>query len=148
MQFQHLVDINPPGSAQLTAEQIWRGLVCKAENPRLFIAALDDFRLLDRGRDWLARELRFGTTLIRDRVTFLPPDRMRQEVEAAPMVPGALLEICIESDATGRIGVRFEYRTDRGPADAQYEGIVRQAYVDADTDAIEVIRQMAGAGEL
>ena len=155
MKFCHVVHINDPKQAParaLTFEQVWRGLVLKAENPLLFVEALDEFRLLSRDAQSVRRELRFGTTTIRDRIILLPPDRMRHEIEASDMVPGATLCITVEQSSGAQLGVRFDYETSPSRnADADqtiYQDFVRQAYVEADTHTIEVIRRLAGAGEL
>ena len=49
MQFQHLVEINDPLNPlidTLTRDQLWRGLVMRAESPKLFIPWLDECKLL------------------------------------------------------------------------------------------------------
>jgi hypothetical protein len=152
MQFEHLVEINPQGVAHLTRDQVWRGLLRKAEDPLLFVEALDHCTLLARDGDTVSRELRFGGTTFRDRVTFLPPDRVRQVIVGPDDSPGAVLESRIEMTASGALAVRFSYLTppdpDGGPDSDLYAGFVRQAYVQADTHAIEVIRRLAAAGML
>ena len=48
MKFNHLIQINDPLNPlidSLTREQLWRGLVLRAESPRLFMPHLDDCRL-------------------------------------------------------------------------------------------------------
>ena len=60
MKFQHVVRINHPQNPlidSLTREQVWRGLVMKAENPLLFVPTLDSFKLLARHADSIEREL-------------------------------------------------------------------------------------------
>lgn len=136
----------------LTREQVWRGLTMKAENPLLFVYALDEFTILERGPDWIGRELRFGHTVIRDRVTFMPPDRMRQDIEATADIPAATLLSTIETPDAEQLFVRFEYETrpvaGAPPADEMVQGFVKQAYVEADRDAIRTIRRLVAEGKL
>ncbi len=136
----------------LTREQVWRGLKQKAENPLLFVYALDDFKVLSRGPDSIARELRFGQVRIRDRITFMPPDRLRQDIEPSGDIPGASLLMTIESPAPEQLFVRFEYETrpraGAAPADAMLEDFVKQAYLEADRDAIRSIRRLVAEGRL
>ena len=80
MQFSHLIQINDPFNPlidPLSREQLWRGLVLRAENPMLFVMALDGFEIVERGDNMLARELRFGKLTLRDRVRFEPMRQVR-----------------------------------------------------------------------
>jgi hypothetical protein len=153
--FHHLIQVNDPRMPlidSLTREQVWRGFVQKAENPLLFVYALDAFRVLSRQADSISRELHFGSAVIRDRITFLPPDRIRQDIEAAGAVPAATLVTTIETPDSGQLFVRFEYETplvdEAAPADEMTRGFVKQAYVEADKDAIRTIRRLVAEGKL
>ena len=45
MKFEHLIEINDllnPLMDTITREQLWRGLVIRAESPKLFVPHLDD----------------------------------------------------------------------------------------------------------
>jgi hypothetical protein len=155
MKFSHLVQINDPMVPliePLSRQQVWRGLVMKAENPLLFVYALDDFKVLDRSADSIRRELRFGRVAIRDRVTFLPGERMRYDIEAAGEVPAATLMVGIEEPGSEQLFVRFDYETHppdgAPPVDEFYQGFVKQAYVEADKDSIRTIRRLAAEGKL
>jgi hypothetical protein len=155
LKFQHLIQVNDPLIPlidPLTREQVWRGLQLKAENPMLFVYALDSFNILSRDAESITRELRFGRAVIRDRVTFMPPDRMRQDIEANGDVPAATLLTTIETPDSEQLFVRFEYQTrpvpGAPPADEALQGFVRQAYVEADRDAIRTIRRLVADGTL
>jgi Domain of unknown function (DUF1857) len=155
MKFSHLVQINDPMMPlidPLSREQVWRGLMLRAENPLLFVYALDDFRVLGRSSDSITRELRFGRVVIRDRVTFFPRDGMRYDIEAAGEVPAATLRVSIEEPGGGQLFVRFDYETRHldgaPPVDEFYQGFVKQAYVEADKDSIRTIRRLAAEGRL
>ena len=155
MKFQHLVQINDPRNPlidPLTREQVWRGLVMKAENPLLFVPTLDSFKLLARHANAIERELRFGRLLVRDRITLQPPDRMRQEIEAAGATPAATLVTDIEAADDLKLFVRFDYTSHphhgAPPVDPLYWGFIQQAYVEADTDAVRTIRRLIVEGKL
>jgi len=155
LKFQHLIQVNDPLVPlidPLTREQVWRGLQMKAENPLLFVYALDGFRILGRDARSISRELVFGRAVIRDRITFMPPDRLRQDIEASGDVPAATLVTTIETPDSEQLFVRFEYETlqpaGSPPADEMLQGFVKQAYVEADRDAIRTIRRLAADGKL
>jgi hypothetical protein len=150
MQFSHLIQINDPFNPlidPLSREQLWRGLVLRAENPMLFVLALDGFDIVERGADMLVRELRFGSLTLRDRVSFEPMKQVRYEIEAACDSPAATLVMTIEEPEPEQLFVRFDYETLPGdtaaPIDEFYSGFARQAYVAADIDTISTIRRLA-----
>jgi hypothetical protein len=149
MQFSHLIQINDPFNPlidPLSREQLWRGLVLRAENPLLFVMALDGFEIVERGDNTLARELRFGRLTLRDRVRFEPMEQVRYEIEAAADSPAATLVMTIEEPEPGQLFVRFDYETLQGdtaaPGDEFYGSFVKQAYVEADIDTVSTIRRL------
>ena len=155
MKFQHLIQVNDPLVPlidPLSREQVWRGLRLKAENPLLFVYALDGFKVLAKAGESISRELRFGQAVIRDRIIFMPPDRVRQEIEASGEVPGATLLTTIETPDSEQLFVRFEYETRPAagapPVDETLQGFVKQAYVEADRDTIRTIRRLVADGTL
>ena len=158
MKFEHLVQINVPLNPlnplidSLTADQVWRGLVRKAENPLLFVYALDEFRILGRNADSIDRELRFGRLTIRDRVTFAAPEHITQVIEASAEVPASTLATSIEAPDTEQLYVRFRYETGSiaggAPVDETTAAFLKQAYVEADNDVIRTIRRLAAEGKL
>ena len=155
MKFHHLVQVNDPASpliAPLSPAQVWRGLVLRAENPLLFVHALDGFTLQGRDGDVLTRELRFGKVAIRDRVTFQAPTRVRHDIEASAEVPEATLVISIEQPAPAQLFLRFDYETrplaGAPPVEEVYQGFVKKAYVVADVDSVRMIRQLAAQGRI
>ena len=155
MKFQHLVQINDPLNPlidPLSRAQVWRGLVTKAENPLLFVPTLDSFKLLARDADSIERELHFGRLVVRDRITFEAPERMRQETEASGELPAAMLVTSIEAPDEWQLFVRFDYTSHppngAPPVDPLYQRFIQQAYVEADTDAIRTIRRLVVEGKL
>ena len=150
MRFSHLIQINDPLNPlidSLSREQLWRGLVLRAENPLLFVMALDRFEIVERGDNALVRVLHFGSLCLRDRVSFSPMQQVRYEVEAAGDTPAASLVMTIEEPEPEQLFVRFDYETLPGgaaaPMDEFYSSFAKQAYLEADIDTIGTIRRLA-----
>jgi len=150
MQFSHLIQINDPFNPLIDAlsrEQLWRGLVLRAENPLLFVMALDGFEIVERGDNALARRLHFGKLTLRDRVSFSPMRQVRYDIEAAGESPAATLVMTIEEPEAEQLFVRFDYETLQGedapPMDEFYSSFARQAYIEADIDTVSTIRRLA-----
>ena len=153
MQFEHVVEVNRPGEAlpPLSREELWFGLLCRAEDARPFLLGLESCRIVARHDNELVRELAFGTTVIRDRVSLYPPDRICFETEATQEHAGGNLVIGIEESETGGLFLRFCYRT--GFAGDSEEEIkvadaIRSAYHHADLDTLRVIREIARSGKM
>jgi len=155
MNFSHLIQINDPLNPSiepLSQQQLWRGLVKRAESPSYFVIGLDECRLLDRGPNTLVRQLRFGKLIVRDRVIFEPPIQVRYEIEASKDVPGGSLIMRIEEPQPRYLFVRFEYQLleegDDGIGNDFYNEFRKSAYVGSDIDTIRAIRQLAAEGLL
>jgi hypothetical protein len=155
MKFSHLVIINDPLNPlidPLTAQQVWRGLVLRAEKPEMFVPWLDACTITGRSENGLERELRFGDVRIHDQVTFHPPVQVHYQVPAQKDIPLSSLSMRIEEPQQGVLIVRFDYADDSpetaGTAEDLYNEFRRSAYEEADIDTIRLIRQLAAEGRL
>ncbi|HEV2612577.1 MAG TPA: SRPBCC family protein [Noviherbaspirillum sp.] len=155
MKFTHLVEINDPLNPlidSLTRDQLWRGLVLRAEKPLAFVPYLDKCNILDRSTLSISRELHYGELVVHDRVTFLPQEQVRYHVPQQKDIPASSLTMTIEEPEVDVFYVRFEYddgaTEEADTADAFYNEFRRSAYQESDIDTIRTIRQMAGEGRL
>ena len=163
MKFEHLIEINDPLNPlidALTREQLWRGLVLRAESPKLFVPHLDECTILDResgngsasAGGSFGRSLRYGQLVIADRVLLTPLQQVRFEVAAQGEIAASSLTMSIEAPNEHTLFVRFKYddghdaQTDQ--ANAMYDEFKKSAYQEADIDTIRIIREMAAAGRL
>ena len=149
MRFSHLIQINDPLNPlidPLSLEQLWRGLVYRAENPLPFVLGLDECRIVLRTEHTLRRELHFGTLTVRDRVTLDPMKQVRYETEAGRGLPASSLVMSVEAHSADELLVRFEYeivrRSGDAPGDEFYDSFIKQAYIEADIDTIRTIRRL------
>ncbi|GAB3092371.1 SRPBCC family protein [Cupriavidus yeoncheonensis] len=155
MRFEHLVEINDPGNPQLdplTPDQLWQGLVLRAESPELFVLGLDRAEVVGRGDGWIDRVLHFGAATIHDHVVFEPRRQVRYETAATADHAGGTLTMAIETPAPGALLLRFVYHTTMPAVDAsgddRYAEIVKSAYHEADIDTVRNIREIAATGRL
>ena len=153
MRFSHLIQINDPrdrGIEPLTRAQLWQGLVTRAERPAYFLIGVDACQILSRCENELARELRFGNVMVRDRVIFEPPLHVRYEIEPAGDMPGGTLVMRIEEPRAQALFLRFDYhlRNGTGAVEDFFNEFRKSAYVEADIDTVRMIRQMAASGLL
>ena len=153
MKFEHLVEVNnpdTPGGTTLTRDQLWNGLLLRAEKPEMFVLGLEQCTILERTWSCIWRELDFGNLKVRDRVTFHPKLLVNYQTEAQPGLPSAVLTMVIEEPAPQVLQVRFEYQlTEVASETASDEEACRQAaYVQADNAALCIIRELAAKGRL
>jgi len=155
MKFHHIVEINDPLNPliePLEREQVWRGLVLRAEQPTLFMPHLDRCELLERNDDYVIRELHYGALKIRDTVVYFPLDKIEYRVPQQTDIPASCLTISIEEPQAGWLRVRFDYDDGTveaaGSMDKFYNEFRHSAYNEADLDTIRLIRQLADEGKL
>ncbi len=155
MKFEHLIQINDPLNPlidALTREQLWRGLVMRADSPKTFVPHLDECTIDAREAGSFRRKLRYGTLEVRDRVILTPLQQVRYEVEEQGEIHASSLTMTIESPSEHTLFVRFKYddgndeQTDA--ANAMYDEFKKSAYQEADIDTIRIVRELAAAGRL
>lgn len=149
MQFEHLVEVNDLAKASmrpLSREELWFGLLCRAEDARAFLPGLEACRILARSEGRLERELVFGQARVRDTVTFATAEWIRFESQPSAEHAGGRLTISIDEPQPGALFLRFRYETTlaetAGSEDARYADIVRSAYHQSDLDTVRVIRMI------
>ena len=153
MKFEHLVEINSadnPLIVPLSRDQLWRGLVTRAENPTAFVPHLDSCDIIERTEVMILRSLKYGELVIQDRVTYLEQHQIRYHVSAQKDFSDSTLTMTIEEPVENALFVRFTYE-DASPdegAEAMYNDFRRSAYRESDIDTIQIIRQMATQGRL
>ena len=155
MKFEHLIEINDPLNPlidTITREQLWRGLVMRADSPKLFIPHLDECTIDERESGSFRRVLRYGELRITDRVILTPLEQVRFEIAEQGEISASTLTMTIESPSEYTLYVRFKYddghdqATDE--ANAMYDEFRKSAYQEADIDTIRVLRELAAAGRL
>jgi hypothetical protein len=148
LNFEHLIQINDPLNPlveTLTREQLWEGLVLRAEQPQLFVLGLDTCTILSRTETTLERELHYGEVTVRDRVTLQPDQSVRYDILATETYVGGSLTMTIEQPDELQLFLRFEYSTTLPVSDdedaRQTQEIVKSAYRESDIDTVRLIRQ-------
>lgn len=155
MKFEHLIEINDPKNALLpifSREQLWNGLVLRAEFPKLFLSNLDECIITSREMDGLTRELKFGELTINDRVQFDFLNYVHYQVHQQGEIPNSSLRMTIEEPVPSVLFVRFNYDSGHTEAEDQenatYNEFRRSAYVEADIETINILREMHSLGRL
>ncbi|TVO67411.1 SRPBCC family protein [Denitromonas ohlonensis] len=151
MEFEHLVEVNlldDPAVPDLTREEVWFGLLCRAEDPRPFLPGLESCEVLTRSETALTRCLSFGKLQIFDAVRWQAMDWICFESAATAEHPSGRLTITLEQPEpdSAALFLRFAYRTglsETAGDDAKYADYVRSAYHQSDLDTVKVVRMIA-----
>jgi hypothetical protein len=148
LKFEHLIQINDPLNPlveSMTREQLWEGLVLRAEQPHLFVLGLDSCTILSRTESTLERELHYGHATVRDRVTLNSNESVRYDILATEAHVGGSLTMTIEQPDDVQLFLRFHYETTLPVADTEdarrTSEIVKSAYREADIDTVRLIRK-------
>lgn len=148
MNFEHLIQINDPLNPfveSMTREQLWEGLVLRAEQPQLFVIGLDSCTILSREDNVLERELHYGQATVRDRVTLTDLASVRYDILPTADHVGGSLTMTIEQPDELQLFLRFQYATtlpeSTDPDAHQTQEIVKSAYRENDIDTVRLIRQ-------
>lgn len=155
MKFDHIVVVNNPLDAlgiTLTREQLWLGLMLRAEEPQLFLPHIETCTLLTKSENGLARKLDFGSMQVSDIVKYFPLDRVEYHVPQQNEIPASSLTMSIVEESNGELQVRFLYEDGKhdapGTMDAMYTEFRHSAYKEADHDTIRLIRRFVEEGRI
>ena len=158
MRYEHLVQINDPLMPlldTLTRNQLWQGLVLRAEEPTQFVLGLENATIHShdvRGNvHELTRTLDFGSFQVQDRVRLVRDCRSEIHTKAGPTWPASRLTITIEEPEPELLFLRFVYESDDSGGEALDPVIAalrEQAYESADLDTVVRIRALAEQGVL
>ena len=159
MRFEHLIQINDPLMPlldTLTREQLWRGLVLRAEDPTQFVPGLEVAIIHSRcqvdDEIELVRTLDFGTFKVNDRVRLWPQHRSEIHTCAGPTWPSSRMSIEIEEPQPELLFLRFLYESDEASVSGELDDVTtalrKQAYERADLDTVARIRALAEDGWL
>src|SRR5713226_9218504 len=102
------VEVNPPGAeVELSRDDVWRGLLLKAENALPFVPAMTRCEVVERTEDTIVRTIEFRGQEFGERVTFTPQRQVRFERSYGPV----LGTICndLDEDAQGNLSLRFSF---------------------------------------
>jgi hypothetical protein len=155
MKFEHLVEINDfnnPLIAEISREQLWRGLVMRAEMPILFMPYIDECTITERTELSMQRRLRYGELVVIDQVNLVHMQHIHYQVPTQNEITESSLRMTIEEPSPGSLFVRFVYddgqNAEQDAANEMLNDYRSSAYHQADIDTVSMIRELAETGRL
>jgi hypothetical protein len=150
IELSHAVSVNDPGDRQapmLTRDDVWDGLVMKAENALPFVPKMEKCEVVERRENFILRDIRFGGDDLREAVTLTPKTSVVfRRVQGR--VLGEITNEILENPA-GELQLKFSFAleiegTEPGSREERdYEANMRDAYLGAVTATLAAIRKMA-----
>lgn len=147
------VDVNPAGATPvLSREQVWRGLVLKAENAVPFVPGMESCTVLERYADGLLREVVVRGDRFRERIIFTPPVQVSFERVDTLEHAGWITNVLSESDrgllltftfAVSFPGVEPGSGEEKGRAEA-----MKSSYLSAIETTLRIVRRLVQEGQL
>lgn len=139
------------GEPRLSRAAVWRGLVMKAENAVPFVEAMGSCTVVERGENWLVRDIVLRGEPMRERVTFEPERRVTFErLESSAM--GTIVNEIVED--AGELALRFTFSLEvagLAPGSAEekaFADTMAESYLKAVDTTLAAIRQKLATGEL
>lgn len=146
----HTVQVNPLGAERtLTCEQVWRGLVMKAENALPFVKAMSRCEVVERSGNTILRDITVQGSNHRERITLFEPVQVHFErLDEAGFIENTISQSDFGLLLTFTFGLNFP-EVEPGSAEEREKGNgMRQSYVDAVTSTLSRVRQMVAEGAL
>ena len=158
MRYEHLIEIHNarvPLAPPFARDALWRGLLVRVYEPEAFPVGPDGCEWEEAGADArglavVRRTVHFGALAIRDRVTLEPMHSLVFEAEPRPDMAALRLTLTIEEPAEGVLALRFVYESEVevSPAEAPYEALRHQAWLENDRDMVRTLRHWLAQGRL
>jgi len=144
------IRVNTGDKPDLTGSDVWRGLVLKGENALPFVPIMETCDVIERGDDWLIREIRIAGNTMREKVTFHPEHTVAFE-RLDGIERGTILNEVLDE---GELQLRFTFTLSRedmedGSAEEQaYAASMEDTYLKAVQSTVDTIRRLISEGKL
>ena len=150
------IPVNPPGSdVTLTRDDVWRGLMWKAEVPMPFVEPILACTVLERFDDGFLREIMHQTPSgvpepIQERI-ILDPQRTVTFLRLSGSTVGRIINAIVE-DPGGELFLQFHFVLGlvgvehRSPAENEHRDGFARGYLSAVQTTLEALREMVRTG--
>jgi Domain of unknown function (DUF1857) len=149
IKLSHSVLVNDAGDPQtpvLTRDDVWDGLVMKAENALPFVPTMEKCDVVEQRENFILRDIRFAGDDLREAVTLTPKTSVEfRRVQGR--VQGVITNEILESP-NGELELKFSFALEIEGAEPgsreerDYEAAMRDAYLGAVVATLAAIRKM------
>lgn len=145
-------DASNPDFPVLNRDQVWKGLELKAENALPFVLQMTECNTIERGDNYLVRDIVLRGEPARERVTFYPKHRVQFERLSGSTLGTIKNEI--EEDEHGALSLRFSFALEKegippdSPAEEAHARQMEGDYLGAVQSTLTAIRRWVKEGTL
>lgn len=140
IELSNTVAVNATAGVALTADDVWKGLVWKAENPMPFVPSITSCTVVERYDTGLVRDIIDAGDPIREHVRFEPPRRVFFE-RVGGRILGTIVNQ-IETDVQGRLVLRFSFAlTVSGDDESEICSRMSTGYAEAVNTTLAAVRR-------
>ncbi|AII10773.1 SRPBCC family protein [Rhodococcus opacus] len=141
--------VNTPDAIELTVDDLWDGLVMKAENPLPFVRSITECTVAERFDGGLVRDVVHAGDQVREVVTFYPKKRVHF-VRTRGKAKGTIdNEITFAKDGNLLLTFTFRIQIDGveagSEAEAEFAKHMEADYLDAVETTLEAVRARVSA---
>jgi len=149
IELSHSVHVNDPGDPEapvLMRDDVWDGLVMKAENALPFVPSMEKCDVVEQRENFILRDIRFGGDDLREAVTLTPKTSVefrRVQGRVLGVITNEILE-----NPSGELELKFSFALEIEGAEPgsreerEYEANMRDAYLGAVVATLGAIRKM------
>jgi hypothetical protein len=144
------IRINTGDKPDLTGSDVCRGLVLKGENALPFAPVMETCDVIERGEDWLIREIRIAGNTMREKVTLHHEHTVAFE-RLDGIERGTILKEVLDE---GELQIRLTFTLSRedmedGSAEEQaYAASMEDTHLKAVQSTVDTIRRLISEGKL
>lgn len=148
IELSHSVLVNDPGDPEtpvLTRDDVWDGLVMKAENALPFVPKMEKCDVVEKHENFILRDIRFGGDDLREAVTLTPKTSVEFRRVQGRVLGVITNEILENSD--GELELKFSFALEiegvepGSSEERDYEANMRDAYLGAVGATLAAIRK-------
>ena len=145
--------VNPDGAQpRLSQDQVWRGLVMKAEDAVPFVPGMESCTIIERYDDGFLREVVLRGDRFRERITLTKPVQVHfQRVDTtdhAGWITNVISEGAMGLLLTFTFATNFPGVTPGSPEEVTAGAAMKASYIGAVTATLATVRRLAGEGKL
>lgn len=139
------VSVNEPGKPLLSRHDVWIGLEMKANNALPYVPIMQKCDVIERGDDWLTRDILLNGVALREKVTLEPESRVTFE-RIAGSEPGRIENI-IGEDEQGNLTLTFSFGLSKeglapgSEAENRHFAPMESAYLGAVASTLAAVRR-------
>ena len=140
------VPVNEPGQPVLSRQDVWNGLMMKANNALPYVPQMKKCEVVQQGTGWLLRDILLGDEPLRERVTFEPERRVIFE-RVLGNEPGRIENI-LDEDEHGNLMLTFRFALTRKglegnpEAEQKHFAPMEAMYLNAVSSTLAAVRRV------